>query len=99
MPALTNIKVGSLCGTSGADGTRAWPAFSKKSRKPRRMSLVDVIADDVCEGVRPGKRRWVQAGAPSGRFSAPKCGDEVDAFPISVQAYFPGHREIGRAHV
>ena len=29
MPALTNISVGSLCGTSGADGTRAWPSFSK----------------------------------------------------------------------
>ena len=29
MPALTNIKVGSFCGTSGADATRACPFFSK----------------------------------------------------------------------
>jgi hypothetical protein len=43
IPALTNIRVGSLCGTSGADGTRAWPAFSKCSRKERRMSLVELI--------------------------------------------------------
>ena len=47
MPALTNISVGSLCGTSGADGTRAWPAFSKNSRKPRRMSLVEVIVQPM----------------------------------------------------
>jgi hypothetical protein len=29
MPALTNISVGSLCGTSGAEGTRACPWPSK----------------------------------------------------------------------
>ena len=43
MPALTNIKVGSLCGTSGAEGTRVWPFFSKNSRKERRISFVEVI--------------------------------------------------------
>jgi hypothetical protein len=25
IPALTNIRVGSFCGTSGADGTCRWP--------------------------------------------------------------------------
>src|SRR5688500_269391 len=56
------------------------------------MSLVEVIADDVCEGVRSGKRRWVQAWAPSRLLSAAKCGDEVEVFPIGIQAYFPGDR-------
>src|SRR6202035_2555402 len=44
MPALTNIKVGSLRGTSGAEGTRVWPFFAKKSRKADRISLTPFIA-------------------------------------------------------
>src|SRR5436190_21720649 len=43
MPALTNISVGSLCGTSGAEATRTCPFFSKNSRKKRRTSLVELI--------------------------------------------------------
>src|SRR5918998_941631 len=57
MPALTNISVGSLCGTRGADGTRACPSFSKKSRKPRRMALVEGIAADVNAMLHRGKAR------------------------------------------
>jgi hypothetical protein len=37
MPAFTNMSVGSFCGTSGADGTRACLFFSKNSRNWRRM--------------------------------------------------------------
>ncbi|MNC88608.1 hypothetical protein D3C83_44400 [compost metagenome] len=43
MPALTNISVGSLYGTSGAEGTTAWSLAAKKSRNARRMSLVECI--------------------------------------------------------
>ena len=43
MPEFANIKVGSLRGTSGLDGTTAWPCFAKKSRKVRRISLAEVI--------------------------------------------------------
>src|SRR5207244_9172529 len=57
MPALTNIRVGSLCGTKGADGTRAWPFLSKKSRKPRRTSLVEVMSRDVNALLHCGKAR------------------------------------------
>jgi hypothetical protein len=43
MPALVNISVGSLRGTSGDDGTTWWPAFSKKPRKLDRMSLTPLM--------------------------------------------------------
>jgi hypothetical protein len=33
MPAEVNIKVGSLRGTSGDDGTTSWPFLRKNSRK------------------------------------------------------------------
>jgi len=39
MPALVNIKVGSLRGTSGEDGTISWPFWAKKFRKLDLMSL------------------------------------------------------------
>ena len=38
MPALTNISVGSFCGTSGELGTTSCPRASKKSRNARRTS-------------------------------------------------------------
>src|SRR3546814_827802 len=40
MPELVNSRVGSLPGTSGADGTMVWPRAEKNSRKSRRMSEV-----------------------------------------------------------
>ncbi len=40
MPELVNIRVGSLPGTSGADGTTVWPRSRKNSRKRARMSAV-----------------------------------------------------------
>src|SRR5262249_62366236 len=43
MPALVNISVGSLRGTSGDDGTTSWAFFLKKSRNVRRMSLTEAI--------------------------------------------------------
>jgi hypothetical protein len=39
MPALVNISVGSLRGTSGEDGTISWPFRAKKFRKVDLMSL------------------------------------------------------------
>src|SRR5712692_7648219 len=43
MPALVNIRVGSLRGTSGEDGTTAWPFRAKKSRKLDLISLTPLI--------------------------------------------------------
>src|SRR5580700_5018477 len=43
MPALVNIRVGSLRGTSGDDGTTVWPLRAKKSRKLALISLTPLI--------------------------------------------------------
>src|SRR5262245_62119687 len=45
MPALVNIKVGSLRGTSDEDATTSWPLRVKKSRKPLRISLTPLILE------------------------------------------------------
>ena len=44
MPAFVNIKVGSLRGTSGEDGTISWPFAAKKLRKVDLISLTPLIA-------------------------------------------------------
>ena len=43
MPALVNIKVGSLRGTSGEDGTISWPLSLKKFRKVDLISLTPLM--------------------------------------------------------
>src|SRR5262249_53577798 len=43
MPALVNIRVGSLIGTSGEDGTAVWPFRTKKSTKADLISLTLLI--------------------------------------------------------
>src|ERR1700675_865942 len=43
MPALVNIKVGSLRGTSGDDGTISWPFLAKKLRNVDLISLTPLI--------------------------------------------------------
>ena len=43
MPALVNIKVGSLRGTSGEDGTISWPFSAKKFRKVDLISLTPLM--------------------------------------------------------
>src|SRR3546814_2985150 len=58
MPELVNSRVGSLPGTSGADGTMVWPRAEKNSRKSRRMSeVVRVLGVGMLAGV------WGLAGA------------------------------------
>src|SRR6478672_12106706 len=44
MPALVNISVGSLRGTSGDEGTISWPLSAKKSRKVDLISLTPLIS-------------------------------------------------------
>src|SRR5208282_1406812 len=44
IPALVNIRVGSLRGTSGLEETISWPFLAKKSRKVRRMSFAVCMA-------------------------------------------------------
>jgi hypothetical protein len=57
MPALVNIKVGSLRGTSGEDGTISWPFAAKKFKKVDLISLTPLIAiqSRVFGGIRPDK--------------------------------------------
>src|SRR6185295_7264043 len=45
MPALVNMSVGSLRGTSGPEGTTSWPCLRKNSRKLERISFKPDIAD------------------------------------------------------
>jgi hypothetical protein len=57
MPELVNISVGSLRGTSGEEGTTAWPWRAKKSRKVERMSASEVIARSFRRRARDSGRR------------------------------------------
>ena len=50
MPALTNISVGSFCGTKGAEGTMRCPLPPKYSRNERRRSLVEVVLVELMAG-------------------------------------------------
>ena len=43
MPALVNMSVGSLRGTSELDGTTLWPFLAKNWRKFDRISLTPLI--------------------------------------------------------
>src|SRR3546814_7971731 len=43
MPELVNSRVGSLAGTSDAEGTTAWPRAAKNSRKSLRIPEVVFI--------------------------------------------------------
>jgi hypothetical protein len=60
MPALVNISVGSLRGTSGPDGTGVCAFCSKKPRKWDRMSLTEFMrgtAGFLSRERRPAGRR------------------------------------------
>src|SRR3546814_13841963 len=58
MPELVNSKVGSLPGTSDAEGTIAWPRAAKKARKSLRITAVVFMG---------GGRRAVGAGRHAAR--------------------------------
>ncbi len=60
MPALVNINVGSLRGTSGEDGTTSWPFLAKKSRK------VDLTWLTVVMSVLAWLPAWAQAAMFAG---------------------------------
>jgi hypothetical protein len=44
MPALVNISVGSLRGTSGDDGTISWPLSAKNLRNVDLISLTPLMS-------------------------------------------------------
>src|SRR4029079_7496248 len=81
MPALVNIRVGSLRGTSGLDGNTVWPSPSKKSRKPFRISLTDACLLDVMSGV--GGPCRSPEGAPR---TAPYTGSGKELNPACHKA-------------
>jgi hypothetical protein len=55
MPALVNIRVGSLRGTSGDDGTISWPLSAKNLRNVDLISLTPLMS--VQSQYRPGFAR------------------------------------------
>src|SRR6476661_2867395 len=60
MPALVNIRVGSLRGTSGDDGTMAWPLSAKNLRNVDLISLTPLIlVPSQKAGDQPAKRGHV----------------------------------------
>jgi hypothetical protein len=57
MPALVNINVGSLRGTSGEDGTISCPFFAKKFKNPDLISLTPLITVQSTLRIRAGPCR------------------------------------------
>src|ERR1700722_2884419 len=49
MPALVNIRVGSLRGTSGEDDTISWPLSAKNLRKVDLISLTPLIKRPIAK--------------------------------------------------
>src|ERR1700722_8717300 len=69
MPALVNISVGSLRGTSGDDGTISWPLSAKNLRNVDLISLTPLML--VQSQYRPGSARncrsFLQSSGAAGR--------------------------------
>src|ERR1700693_3905972 len=77
MPALVNISVGSLRGTSGDDGTISWPLSAKNLRNVDLISLTPLML--VQSQYRPGSARncrsFLQSSGAVGRQTGfPFCG-------------------------
>jgi hypothetical protein len=73
MPELVNSRVGSLPGTSGADGTMVWPLPLKNSRKSLRIWEVVNLADAFIGGWQSAGRRTRTTGrVGQGREGPPK---------------------------
>jgi hypothetical protein len=53
MPALVNMSVGSLRGTSELDGTTLCPFFAKKFRKFDRISLTPLLHQNRLKKICP----------------------------------------------
>src|SRR6476660_4176669 len=101
MPALVNIKVGSLRGTSGEDGTTSWPFLAKNSRKVERTWLTLVMAVALsprCRRDRDLARRIFYrrrlALSTNGRAGVRPCGSDALAQP-SHAAWCNGVRPAG----
>src|SRR5687768_4616033 len=68
MPELVNNKVGSLPGTSGAEGTMVWPLLRKNSRKSLRIWEVLILEGLVI---------WLALAG--GRIHAPRLPQDAGA--------------------
>src|SRR6185295_11349612 len=72
MPALVNIRVGSLRGTSGLEATTSWPSRRKNSRNVRLMSLALAIVLNRCRA--PGYLpRCINAADPVAKSAVLQC--------------------------
>src|SRR5262245_9965064 len=83
MPALVNIKVGSLRGTSELDGTTVCPLRAKKSKNVRRISLALAITA-------PTRRARLFDAAPRPKSSqVPRPACTPPRAPLSSRAHRP----------
>src|SRR5690606_32667814 len=111
MPALTNSRVGSFWGTSGADCTFSWPSAAKKSRKVERIWFRLAMARS-CRGsekeaasyrafapkASPARdRRGCAAGDPGDRQADAQDVDD-DRFDRGLQAVRRGQGRSGEGH-
>ena len=89
MPALVNIRVGSLRGTSGDDGTISCPFWAKKFRKVDLISLTPLmfIQSGVCVGDWPN-RAELPAGTllDKGRRTVQKLCRQIMDLPQSLKS-------------
>src|SRR5438132_14165493 len=79
MPALVNISVGSLRGTSGDDGTISWPFSAKKSRNFDLISLTPLMF--IQSEIRPGQAATSPLILRRNAFrqGRPRCPETVQA--------------------
>src|SRR4051794_32441126 len=79
IPALVNSSVGSSCGTTGEDGTNAWPCFlQKKSMNCWRISEEGIIRPlDSSGKAAPAAARGRPATEAFGATGAARGGPEA----------------------
>src|SRR5690606_9069677 len=88
MPELVNSRVGSLPGTSGADGTIVWPLPLKNSRKSLRMRAVVYGVVGVI---------WLRLADGSGRDGAWRARKDGKSTRKGYQSVAPGRQERDKA--
>src|SRR5271168_4646964 len=87
MPALVNINVGSLRGTSGDEGTTSWPSRAKKPRKFDRISLTPLILSQLSNQTLlccPEKAKLIAQLQWSGKAYKRSCAMNEQSTPLPL---------------
>src|SRR5262245_47214427 len=91
MPALVNISVGSLRGTSGDDDTISWPLAAKKSRNFDLISLTPLMFIQSKNGGPSGGDQPLTLRRNAFRQGGLHC-------PETVQADYQADHRVAAAH-